>query len=193
MEWKEVASAIESKLKHRILKVAAFLSEMKSPAFPSLRCFGFLKVPKSGRYGYLFSPPNALSSTFSVLSLNELLCQASQRPSLNNRLSIAIAMAETVLQLHTAGWLHKGIRTDNILVFKSGTEQWNSMDHLSSAYLGGYEYARADNPLEITEAPSSQLDFDLYRHPKSLGQGRASSNKRFDVYSLGCVLLEVAF
>ena len=193
VEWKEVASAVESKLKHRIIKVAEFLSEMKSPSFHSLRCFGFLKVPKSGRYGYLFSPPNALSSTFSMLSLNELLCQASQRPSLNNRLSIAIAMAETVLQLHTAGWLHKGIRTDNILVFKSGTEQWNSMDDLSSAYLGGYEYARADNPLETTEAPSSQLDFDLYRHPRSLGQVRASSNKRFDVYSLGCVLLEVAF
>ncbi|CAD6584444.1 MAG: hypothetical protein ASARMPREDX12_001659 [Alectoria sarmentosa] len=126
-------------------------------------------------------------------SLTELLCLASQRPSLNSRLGIAVALAETVLQLHTTGWLHKGIRADNILVFKSGTEQWNSEDDLSSAYLGGYEYARADNPLETTEAPSSQLHSELYRHPRSLGQGRASFNKRFDLYSLGCVLLEVAF
>ncbi|KAM0801414.1 hypothetical protein BDR22DRAFT_847355 [Usnea florida] len=126
-------------------------------------------------------------------SLNELLCLVSQRPSLNNRLGIASALAETVLQLHTAGWLHKGIQADNILVFKSGTEQWDSTDDLSSAYLGGYEYARADNPLETTEAPSSKLYTDLYRHPRSLGQGRASYNKNFDIYSLGCVLLEVAF
>lgn len=193
VEWKEVASAVEFKLKYRITKVAAFLTEMKNPAFHSLTCFGFLKAPKSGRYAYLFSPPNALSTTFSMWSLNELLCLASQRPSLNNRLGLAKALAETVLQLHTAGWLHKGIRADNILVLKSGKEQWNSNDDLSSAYLGGYEYARADNPLETTEAPSSQLHSELYRHPRSLGQGRASYNKRFDLYSLGCVLLEVAF
>ena len=193
VEWKEVETAVEYKLKYRIAKVAALLAEMKSPAFHSLMCFGFLKSPKSGRYGYLFSPPNALSTNFSMWSLDEILCLASHRPSLNNRLGIAIAMAETVLQLHTAGWLHKGIRADNILVFKSGTEQWHSNDDLSSAYLGGYEYARADNPLETTEAPSSRLYSDLYRHPRSLGQGRASFNKTFDLYSLGCVLIEVAF
>lgn len=193
VEWKEVASGIESKLKYRIMRVAAFLREMKSPAFHSLRCFGFLKAPKSGSYAYLFSPPDSLTSSFSMWSLNEILCLESQRPSLNNRLGIAIALAETVLQLHTAGWLHKGIRADNILLFKSGTEQWNSTDDLSSPYLGGYEYARADNPLETTEAPSSQLYLELYRHPRSLGEGRASFNKKFDLYSLGCVLLEVAF
>ena len=193
VEWKEVASDAESKLRHRITRIAAFLKEMRSPTFHSLRCLGFLKVPKSSRYAYLFSPPEALSGDFSMWSLNELLCLPSQRPSLNNRLGIAVALAETVLQLHTAGWLHKGIRADNILVFKSGTEPWSSVDDLSSAYLGGYEYARADNPLEATEAPSSQLYLELYRHPRSLGQGRASFNKRFDLYSLGCVLVELAF
>ena len=193
VEWKEVASDAESKLKHRITKIAAFLQEMRSPTFHSLICLGFLKVPKSGRYAYLFSPPSALSGAFSMWSLKELLCLASQRPSLNNRLGVALALAETVLQLHTAGWLHKGIRADNILVFKPGTEPWSSTDDLSSAYLGGYEYARADNPLESTEAPSSQLYLELYRHPRSLGQGRASFNKKFDLYSLGCVLVEMAF
>ena len=193
VEWKEVASTVESKLKHRITKVAAFLTEMRNPTFHSLTCFGFLKAHRSGRYAYLFKPPNTLCTTFSMWSLEELLCQASQRPSLNNRLGLAIVLAETVLQLHTAGWLHKGIRADNVLVFKSGTEQWDRNDDLSSAYLGGYEYTRADNPLESTEAPSSQLYSELYRHPRSLGQGRASFNKRFDLYSLGCVLLEVAF
>ena len=193
VEWKEVANEVESKLKYRIANIAAFLGEMKSPAFHSLTCFGFLKAPSSGRYAYLFSPPSALSSNFSMWSLKELLCLTSQRPSLNNRLGVAIALAETVLQLHTAGWLHKGIRADNILVFKCGMEPWCSTDDLSSAYLGGYEYARADNPLETTEAPSSGLYLELYRHPRSLGQGRASFNKRFDLYSLGCVLLELAF
>ena len=140
----------------------------------------------------MFSPPNYLSTNSSRCWLNELLCLVSQRPSPNKCLGSASTSAETVLQLHTAGWLRKGIQADNILVFKSGTEQWDSSDDLSSTYLGGYEYARADNPLETTEAPSSKLNTDLYRHPRSLGPGRASFNKNFDIYSLGCVLLEVA-
>ena len=133
--------------------------EMQSPTFHSLKCFGFLEVPKSGRYAYLFSPPNSLSGAFSMWSLSEVFCLVSQGPSLNNRLDIAIALAETVLQLHTAGWLHKSIRADNILVFKSGTERWNSID-----------------------------DLELYRHPRSLGLGRVSFNKKFDLHGLGCVL-----
>ena len=62
VERKEVASAIESKLRYRISKVAAFLAEMKNPAFHSLACFGFLKAPKSGRYASLFSPPKYLGT-----------------------------------------------------------------------------------------------------------------------------------
>lgn len=73
VEWKDVASAVESKLKYRIKKVAAFLTEMANPAFHSLTCFGFLKAPKSGRYAYLYSPPKALGTAFSMWSLKELL------------------------------------------------------------------------------------------------------------------------
>lgn len=191
VEWKDVDRALESKLKYRITNVAALLAEMDDPSFHSLTCFGFLKAPRSGRYAYLFEPPIGISSHFSMKSLQDILNSQTLRPSLNYRIAVAVNLTETVLQLHTSGWLHKCIRPDNVLFFKTSDEEWNSNDQLPPAYLSGYEYARADNPLESTEAPSAQRHSQLYRHPLSIGQGRVSFIKVFDLYGLGCVLLEI--
>jgi Prion-inhibition and propagation len=200
VEWKTIDESLESKLKYRVANVATFLAEMKDPAFHSLPCCGFLKEPRSGRYAYLFqlppinTPSSGLPASDVVMKpLDDLFTLTNLRPSINQRVSIAVVLAETVLQLHTAGWLHKSIRPDNVLFFKGSSEEWVPSDELPAAYLGGYEYARADNPLETSEDPSSRRYGDLYRHTLSLGHGRASYNQRFDLYSLGCVLLELGF
>jgi Prion-inhibition and propagation len=200
VEWKVIDRSHESRLKQRVANVATFLAEMDDPAFHSLSCCGYLKEPKSGRYAYLFRPPridsptdDTVSSNFVMTSLDDLFVLSSLLPSLNQRVSIAVALAETVLQLHTAGWLHKSIRPDNVLFFKAGLEDWAISDGLPAAYLSGYEYARADNPLETSEDPSWPRYGELYRHPLSTGTGRASFNQRFDLYSLGCILIEICF
>lgn len=205
VEWKDVDKALESKLKYRIAKVASLLASMQDPTFHSLACLGFLKDSQSGRYAYLFEPPtfalygamasmtsqSSATPAFSMKSLDQLFSLPMMRPSLNQRLKIATALAETVLQLHTAGWLHKCIRPDNVLFFVPNAKAWDSIHEEPLVYLSGYEYARADNPLEATEDPSMFRNARMYRHPLSLGQGRASFSKRFDLYSLGCVLIEI--
>jgi Prion-inhibition and propagation len=200
VEWKIIDGSFESKLKYRVANVAAFLAEMDDLAFHSLTCCGYLKEPKSGRYAYLFKPSivdaesvGVSNIQFAMKSLEDLFALKTLLPSLNQRVSIAIALAETVLQLHTAGWLHKSIRPDNVLFFKASLEDWNLSYSIPPAYLSGYEYARADNPLETSEDPSLRRYADLYRHPLSIGRGRASYNQRFDLYSLGCILLELGF
>lgn len=80
-----------------------------------------------------------------------------------------------------------------MLFFRSSVDEWDSTQSIPPAYLSGYEHARADNPLESTEAPSAQRTSQMYRHPLSIGHGRVSFTKVFDLYSLGCVLLELGF
>ena len=193
LEWKDVAHADEAKLKYRIAAVASLLMEMESISFHSLPCLGYLKEPKMGRYAYIFSPPPLVQLPLTMKSLRDLLSDASWRPSLTSRFKVALVLAEAILQLHTAGWLHKDIRPGNVLFCKTTTDDWSSEKDLPSAYLGGYGSARADNPLESTEAPLAHKDIELYRHPRSLGHARSSFTKRFDLYSLGCVLIEIGF
>lgn len=43
----------------------------------------------------------------------------------------------------------------------------------------------------MTEPLKSDLEADLYRHPLSLGSSRLSFRKSFDIFSVGCTLLEI--
>ena len=183
-------------MKHRVANVATFLAEMKDPSFHSLPCLGYFRTSRHLlRYAYVFEFPAELreAPSATMRSLQDLLVHPSLRPSLNERLDVALACAETVLQLHTAGWLHKGIRADNILFFSAGGTPSVSDGRLSRPYVGGYEFARADNPLETTEDPKPRELQDLYRHPRSTGPGRKSYIKQFDLWSLGCILVEIAY
>ena len=183
-------------MKHRVANVATLLAEMKDPTFHSLPCLGYFRTSRHLlRYAYVFEFPEVLreAPNATMLSLQELLVKPSMRPSLNDRLDVALACAETVLQLHTAGWLHKGIRADNILFFRPDGPLSVNDGRLSRPYVGGYEFARADNPLETTEDPKSRELQDLYRHPRSIGSGRKSYIKQFDLWSLGCILVELAY
>ncbi|KAH7321918.1 prion-inhibition and propagation-domain-containing protein [Rhexocercosporidium sp. MPI-PUGE-AT-0058] len=183
VEWKTVDSRDESKLKHRIKSLASLLQEIDSPSFHSLKCSGYLKDPKNGRYGYIFQTPNDRPRFF---ALDQVLRDHMATPCLDDRLKMAIALVETILQLHTSGWMHKGVYSGNVLFFQDGAD----LD-LSELYLEGYEYARADNPSDMTESPMPQQEANLSRHPDLLKANRASFRKVFDLYGLGCVLMEI--
>jgi hypothetical protein len=198
IEWKWVEKSLESKLKHRIEALASLLASTSDPSFHALNCRGFLREPKSGRYAYVFTPPSLPppssklgGASYEVMSLLHLLRLQGNRPQLNERITLATALTETVLQLHTSGWLHKGIRSENILFFNCAGHDWTSTWSLSPVFLAGYEYARADNPLDMTEAQSARYEADIYRHPSLTSVAPASYRKQFDLYSLGCVLLEI--
>ena len=132
--------------------------------------------------------PSQTNSTIRPL-LN--LFEHQRNPSLSYRVQVAVALAETVLQLHTAGWLHKGIRSENVLFLDRDKLCWEIGNSLGP-YLAGYDYSRADNPLEMTEDAPQTSNIDVYRHPQAQGAARPSFNKSFDLYALECVLLEIA-
>ncbi|KAH6718499.1 prion-inhibition and propagation-domain-containing protein [Leptodontidium sp. MPI-SDFR-AT-0119] len=185
VEWKVVETANERQLKHRIKTLATLLQDIDSTSFHSLKCLGYLKDPKSENYGYAFQLPPE-SSDF--VTLDCLLNGHSTAPSLDDRFALAIALVETVLQLHTSGWLHKGLRSENVIFFRQ--KQRPGLD-ITRVFLEGYEYARADNPSDMTESPRPQQEANLYRHPKLLRADRASFRKAFDLYGLGCILTEI--
>ncbi|KAL8666614.1 MAG: hypothetical protein Q9168_007454 [Polycauliona sp. 1 TL-2023] len=97
-----------------------------------------------------------------------------RRPSLNERRDTALALAETILQLHTSGWLHKGIRSDNVLFIETGDSKWE-YSSARGPFFAGY-----DNPEQ-----------EMYRHPKGQGPTRANFRRSFDLFALGCVLKEI--
>ena len=153
IEWRTIAKKQESQLKGRVDQLAILLGNANYRSFHSLRCIDILpkdksyKTPDDGfvAYGLVFELPVStrlatLHPAFSTSRLSELY-QGSRRPSLNMRVSIALALSETVLQLHTTGWLHKGLRSENVIFLDEGKPTWEGVA-ARGPYITGYEYAR---------------------------------------------------
>jgi hypothetical protein len=179
------------------LRTAALTSMLqleKPPEFCTPLCYGYFddwKRPnskKTRRFGWIFTLP---TSKPNVVSLYTLLDDPEKvpnvhKPSLNTRILMAKKIATSLVYLHGVNWLHKGIRSSNVL-FLYG----RSLLDLESPQLSGFEYSRPDAPNQTMESDPCSLEVDLYRWPSIQGQTNQRSGKIHDIYALGLLLLEV--
>ena len=203
VEWKKVTAAPESLkyilLASRIRNIARLLkSELKPDELRTLSCLGVVTKsdPQSGssQHGLLFQVPSAHSET-----LTSLLSGGRATLTLGNLFTIAQKLSEALLFLHLAGWLHKGIRNENILFFGADQDRME----LDNPRIVGFDHSRESRPDSMTEGVADDLEYNLYRHPEVQGvpeqplSGEASQTKRppfsqkHDVYSLGVTLIEI--
>lgn len=214
IEWKEYndflplpGSLSKAEVVSRVHKLAALLNHSPKPeSFCTPHCLGFFDRAESNsqeseawnmqRLGLVFERPNdaALDPGLPPVSLRELLGDKSiKRPRVTERVKVAHALSNCLLYLHAVNWLHKGIRSHNILFWRFAKS--GEVDY-ARPVLSGFDFARPSGSDEMTEIPSAEdVEQDLYRHPltqQSSSGMRERSNKSFDIYSLGVVLVELA-
>jgi len=161
--------------------------------------------------------PGSHGEPVSLLSL--LQPTAMFRPPMEQRLALAGALCATFSDLYMSGWLHKGVRSENILFSRAAAvppvlcgadDMWYI---LSSFLVCGFEYSRHEshptdrvNQKGVSEeggsrrtdgakAPGGLSDGVLraiYRHPNYQGEAAAGYRLQYDIYSVGLVLVEVA-
>lgn len=87
-------------------------------------------------------------------------------PSVTQRVALAHAVANCLLHLHAVNWLHKGLRSRNVLFFRGGDSKSPTIDY-SRPYLSGFDFSRPARPDEFTLPPpeDDDLEADMYRHP----------------------------
>ncbi|KAJ3769038.1 hypothetical protein FB446DRAFT_774593 [Lentinula raphanica] len=115
------------------------------------------------------------------------------RMSLEDRFRIATEITMAVMEIHAAGWVHKNIRSDNILLFYGGTPgQRGVMEtaQIGTAYLVGFGGAR---PQIYVSTRLAEIDSvkQRYHHPERKGTWIQKFDIRHDMYSLGVVLVEL--
>ena len=125
--------------------------------------------------------------------------------ALNVRLKIAYKITEAMFFLHTAGFCHKNITSNSVVILRRfnalrGTEEIPSTT--DEAYLMGYDLIRGTEARTYSEGVSDRRHhhslrsedrmLDIYQHPVRLqGKDSLRYNKQHDIYSMGVVLLEV--
>lgn len=191
VEQKPLGPPMPQKSLIRAKTLAALLNVSKSRTFGSLQCRGIIEDRDKVRF--VFHHPYPDSKEQQPRSLLELLHHRDgiKPPSLTERIKLALQVACLVQNFHRAGWLHKSLRSENVLFF------YNNDDvpvraRLVEPVLAGFAFSRQDSPTEISEQPSAEPRNDIYRHPSALGEPTTSFTADMDIYSLGVILLEIA-
>ena len=181
-EWNRI-------IEDRIKKLAILLSSSHKPSqFNAPQCLGYFHATSDIRYGLLYLKPADVSKNTPPKSLLDII-QSSTAPSLTKRIALAHTIARSLMYLHSVNWLHKGLRSNNILFFTSAGQTPSYAQPL----IAGFEYARPDFPDEYTEPPPEHSEHDIYRHPAIVARTISRSQKSHDVYSLGIILVEIAY
>ncbi|RFN50930.1 hypothetical protein FIE12Z_4783 [Fusarium flagelliforme] len=213
IEWKDYDNAdtqphslSKGDIIERVRKLAALLNHSPKPeAFRTPHCLGFFDKADPNvseddvdildrRLGLIFERPSGdnLHVSLPPVSLRELLQDPKVRkPRVTERVHLAHAISNCLLYLHAVGWLHKGLRSHNVLFFRTSDGR---VDY-RQPFLSGFDFSRPGGSDEMTDAPGDDAEHDLYRHPNAQSNRRRErerSKKSFDIYSLGVILVELA-
>jgi hypothetical protein len=166
------------------------LNKQKPDGFRAPPCLGYVKLDsdhEESQFGLVFLKP-AASASDSLITLRDLLEQQ-QKPSLSARMSLCALLAKCLSSFHAVNWLHKGLRSSNVVFFATS----NRCPDYSVALVSGFELSRPHNQKEMTERPVCRPEEDIYRHPQvQYSQSNGNFRKYHDIYSLAIVLIEIA-
>ncbi|KAF8153269.1 prion-inhibition and propagation-domain-containing protein [Crassisporium funariophilum] len=210
-EWKYYTSndaAGKNLAMCRVERVAQLLSAASKP--PELRildCVGYIQDDSNSRCGLLYEVPFGLEGGSGhnekcpqVVSLHNVL-RSKARPTLAERFRLARNLAGSMLEFHLANWLHKNFNAENVTFFVSAESTAQDVD-FDAPYIGSFGLSRPDGKYIDSEIISDNSINFAYVHPEYhyptniQNQNRNGAlvprfHRAFDVYSLGCVLLEI--
>ncbi|KAH7125149.1 hypothetical protein B0J11DRAFT_298962 [Dendryphion nanum] len=167
--------------------LARKLAAADPSTFGLLQCYGVVKISNPQlrnltAFDFIFKIPKEIKSP---RSLRQVLITADKSTSLSDRVSMAQQLARSVSYVHTYGIVHKGIRPENVLVFRKE----NSTSF--STFLLGFERFRAISG-HTFRAGDCVWQKELYRHPQRQGiRPEEAYRMQHDIYSLGVCLLEI--
>jgi hypothetical protein len=190
IEWKEYDYQKPGSLSppraivERVQKLASLLHHSPKPeAFRVPHCLGYFdNGPRESqehdsegeeegldpRIGFVFEKPKDedVSPDTPPVSLFELL-STEPKPRVTDRIRVAHAVANCLLYLHSVNWLHKGMRSHNIVFFPTTSKDKNGemrkTVNYSKPYLSGFDFSRPARADEMTEVRYKNVPIPL-RH-----------------------------
>ncbi|KAF2965352.1 hypothetical protein GQX73_g8233 [Xylaria multiplex] len=190
--------------KHRrvVREIASILHHADTRLMGILYCEGFLLDSLSNRFELRFPFPEGLSKPRTLLDL--FLDPESRRSTvkhpLNQRITLAKRIVKAVFVLHAAGFVHKQIRPDNVVIFERDSSETQGAAErtkypyaLGEPFLVGFDSTRKVDAASLMQ-PVEDWKKSIYLSPERhrLQQGD-EFQMHHDIFSLGVLLLEMAF
>lgn len=196
----------------RIVRDVARILRQADPTFMGvLYCKGFLWDELKCRFELHFPEPPGLCNPRTLLSLlsDPSNKQEGVRHALNQRVALAKSIVTAVFFLHAANYVHKQIRPDNVLVFEddltesvptnSSRDSQAPTNQLVYPYVLGKPFLVGFDNVRKVDAASLMLPVEDWKRSIYLSPERQrlqpgdEFRMQHDIYSLGIVLIEIAY
>jgi len=152
-----------------------------------MSCDGWFEDVDSCWLGIVYQLPLSIDYEQEPRSLADVLDDLPP-PSLGMRFKLAYQLAISLQKYHASKWFHKAFNSSNVLFF---FDQTTGELCLEDPYVVGFGSSR-HKKLDATGTEGVDPDINdyasLYQHPGVVKGFRAA----YDVYALGCILLELA-
>ncbi|KAF2808304.1 kinase-like protein [Mytilinidion resinicola] len=173
---------VEERATRMQLVAEGFHQSQELPELRVPKCIGF--IPMKNAFGFLYPFPTATDVPNTLLAL--LYAKPKLVPALETRIQLANKLVSCIAGLHSIGWLHRNLNSDNIVFF---TKQGCSTEEaIENPYVIGLTRARPDSDGWHSEGPNDARIVD-YSHPEYAKTRRFQV--AYDYYSLGIILLEI--
>jgi hypothetical protein len=233
IEWKPNDSSglpeinqLNTEIKSRVEKVAALLaSNNRKVRFRAPHCLGYFVYETDEhewRFGLVFEKPASVARDIMPITLRDIISDSvngkADVPSLTDRITLMKLLAETLERLHAVDWLHKDLRSANILFFPSATPPKDASVsvvkigdryiNFADPYISGFHYSLPAISDIMTTLSIDNSESNIYRHPDvqstrnrepsffpnspASSSSRESFKKSYDIYSLGLLFLEIS-
>ncbi|OJD33663.1 het-s domain protein [Diplodia corticola] len=153
---------------------------------------GIMEQDRQHRHAFIFGFPKGTDDSVPPLSLNFMISEGKNedRLDLDQRFAVAQRLAKSMGVLHADGWVHKSIRSESILFFRSRDGR-SLLIH--TPYVTNFEFSRPEGQYTGEQHFVEDEDWqrNLYRHPERQGMPTSSFRKEHDIYALGIILLEI--
>ena len=196
--WRNpLEGSIRFELSSGLEAIARLLKQAKTDCandFRALHCIGCLYDAATLSCGLVYSLPTWTGLGDPSISTLRSVLTEQQRPFLiRNQFRLAHILAAAVLKFHQVGWLHKGISSLNVIFIHSIGSSW--LDGINDPYLLGFSNSQPNIPDPYLTWPYEMYDALIdSQHPEYVqNKGRIRYRPEFDYYSLGILLLEIAY
>lgn len=176
------------------------LLRTSSEQFRTLYCIAWETGPQDSGLSLIFKPPYDGEylpvSLFDIIAVHcgqrgdkEKAVGPIPQPTLGQRFKLAKAIGQAILRWHTVGWVHQGISSRNIVLFKH--RRSCELDY-SKPYLCGFGFTRLISRYSNPRQTKDDVIRDLYQHPERQGYRPLNTHrKEHDIYSFGALLFEI--
>ncbi|BCS27122.1 uncharacterized protein APUU_60170S [Aspergillus puulaauensis] len=175
--------------------LALRLEKIDAAAFHLLQCHGVARTrdPSTKRvtsFNFIFKIPKDCHH-HQPQSLRSLLLSQTN-PSLTARLELAKQLATALSYVHVLDFVHKSIRPETALVFKSHSSDSSSFTHgFGPLFLVGFKTFRTADGKSLRLTNADRIE-NMYQHPERQGIDPSTDHRmQHDIYSLGVCLLEI--